>query len=169
MHQFILTTLALVFVSFASVAMTAESALDKNDSAFLIAASQVGSMELRSSEIAQKRLLAPEEIAFAKKIIADHTTMANELAALATKKGLTLPKEVDEKAQKKVDALSATKDPAFAEAYVDCQVAAHKDAVSLFKDAAEGAKDADVKAFASKYVPTLNMHLDHAKTLAKNH
>ena len=169
MHQLILSTLAFAFMSLGTVAMAAELALDKYDSKFLITASQAGNLEIHSSEIAQKRLLAPEEISFAKKIVADHTAMAHELEALASKKGVTLPKDIDEKGQKKMDALSATKETAFAEAYVDSQVSAHKEAVSIFKDAAENAKDADVRAFATKYIPTLNQHLDAAKTLVKNH
>jgi putative membrane protein len=168
MRQFILTTFILAIMSLCAAASAADAALDKYDTKFLITAAHAGALEIRTSEMAQKRTLSPEETRFAKQIIDDHTAMAHELEALATKKGVVLPKDTDEKGQKKIDKLAATKDTDFPSAYADCQVSAHKDAVSLFKDAADDAKDPEVRAFASKYLPTLQQHLDHAKALAKS-
>src|SRR5690606_19171443 len=44
-------------------------------------------------------------------------------------------------------------------------VDAHQDSVELFEDAAEDAEDPDVKAFASKHLPTLKQHLQAAESL----
>jgi len=36
----------------------------------------------------------------------------------------------------------------------------HKQALKLFQDEAKNGKDADLKAFAAKVAPTVQMHLD---------
>ncbi|RYH29224.1 MAG: DUF4142 domain-containing protein, partial [Alcaligenaceae bacterium] len=41
------------------------------------------------------------------------------------------------------------------------------DAVDLYEDAAEDAKDADIKAFAAKTLPTLKAQLEKGKALEK--
>jgi len=43
----------------------------------------------------------------------------------------------------------------------------HQKVVDKFKDAVEKCKDTDVRAFAAKTLPTLEAHLEHAKTLKK--
>ena len=41
----------------------------------------------------------------------------------------------------------------------------HKKAVKLFEDASLNCKDADLKAFATKTLPTLKMHLDSIQAI----
>lgn len=63
--------------------------------------------------------------------------------------------------------LKALSGASFAKAYDDMQVAAHKDAVSLFERYANGGENAELKAFAAKTLPHLQMHLKMAKDLQK--
>jgi putative membrane protein len=44
-------------------------------------------------------------------------------------------------------------------------VAAHRDTIALFQKASTNAKDAEVKAFATKTLPTLQHHLEMARKL----
>ena len=55
----------------------------------------------------------------------------------------------------------------FAKQYDAMQVAAHKDAVSLFERCANGGENAELKAFAAKTLPHLQMHLTMAENLRK--
>ena len=59
------------------------------------------------------------------------------------------------------------KNPArdFDKAYVEAMVDGHKKAVKLFTDAAQNCKDPDLKAFATKTLPTLKMHLDSIQAI----
>ena len=54
-------------------------------------------------------------------------------------------------------------------AYVASQVKTHEDAISLFKQQARYSTSPQLKAFAKKYLPKLEMHLDMAKKLATTH
>jgi putative membrane protein len=47
------------------------------------------------------------------------------------------------------------------------QVSAHKDAVSLFERYSKDGDNADLKAFAGKYLPHLQEHLKMAQDLDK--
>ena len=53
----------------------------------------------------------------------------------------------------------------FDKTYADQQVAAHKEAVDLFKKYASKGDDPDVKQFAEKTLPTIEHHLEEAKKL----
>ena len=53
----------------------------------------------------------------------------------------------------------------FEKAYINMMVDDHQKVVDKFKDASDKCKDPDIKALASKLLPTLQAHLDHAKML----
>ena len=142
--------------------------LNKDDAGFIYDALQGGLLEIKASELALKRGLTGAERDFAQKMVDDHTAVDDELKTIAKAKGVAVPTALDEKKQKKLDALGKEKDQDFAKAYLDCQVSAHKDAVSAFKSASEDSKDVDVKSFAAKHVPHLEQHLETAKALDKN-
>jgi putative membrane protein len=50
--------------------------------------------------------------------------------------------------------------------YVKAMVADHENDVTAFTSVSKGATDADVKAFATKTLPTLEMHFEMIKSLA---
>jgi len=137
--------------------------LDKVDADFVHKASQANLFEVRSSEIALKRLLTADEKEFAQMMIDDHKKANKELDAIALKKGITLPNELDSKHQEKVEKLSKADDKDFPEAYFEGQVSAHKKAIDLFEKESKDGKDVDLKAFAISALPTLRNHLEHAK------
>lgn len=153
----------------AAESAAASSSLNKDDAEFLRMALLGGMAEVKTSELAIKRgILTGADLEFAKKMVSDHSTVNDEITALAKTKGLALPSALDEKLQKKVDDLGKKSDKDLREAYLECQVDAHKNAVSGFKTASEDAKDGDVKAFAAKHLPHLQQHLDTVKALEKN-
>ena len=51
----------------------------------------------------------------------------------------------------------------FDKAYMSDMVSDHKEDISDFKKEANGGKDADIKAFAAKTLPTLEDHLKMAQ------
>jgi len=144
---------------------TTTTTLNKDDVKFLQMANQGGLMEIKTSELLAKRNATGPVAEFAKKMITEHESVNKELAALASKKGITLPTALDEDTQKKYDALAKVDDAKLNKEYMECQIKAHKSAVSAFKDAADDSKDADVKAAAAKHLPHLQAHLDEAKRI----
>lgn len=144
---------------------TTTTALNKDEVKFLQTANQGGLLEIKTSELVTKRNITGPAADFAKKMIADHESVNKELVSLASKKGVTLPTALDEETQKKYDSLAKVDDAKLGKEYMECQIKAHKAAVSAFKDAADESKDSDVKAIAAKHLPHLQAHLDEAKRI----
>ena len=88
------------------------------------------------------------------------------LQALAASKGMKLPDAPSIAQRAKIKLLSARDGAGFDRQYASSMgVSAHEDTVKLFQKAARDAKDADVKAFAAKTLPTLEHHLQMARDL----
>ncbi|MBS1797441.1 MAG: DUF4142 domain-containing protein [Acidobacteria bacterium] len=133
------------------------------DSAFLTEAAQGGMAEVMLGRLAASKAQNPDVKKFGQRMVDDHTKANNELKELAVKKNFTLPTDVNAKQKSLMDKLEGLSGADFDKAYVDAMVDDHEEDVDDFKDEAENGKDADVKAWAAKTVPTLQSHLDMIK------
>lgn len=167
MRLLLIALFALPFI--AAQAADALPPVHKADAEFVRKAAICGLIEVQSSEAALKRGLSPEEKKFAQQMIDDHTAVNKELAALAEKKGIAVPKALDKDSQAKIDKLAKVEEKDFAEEYMECQVKDHKEAVELFEDQSTDGKDPELRAFAAKHLPHLKHHLDLAKQLEAKH
>jgi putative membrane protein len=102
---------------------------------------------------------------FAQKLVTDHGKVNEELKQLATKKSVMLPDAVTEQQKTMLQHLTSLKGREFDSAFKQHAVDGHQKSVDKFKTASEKAKDADIKAFAAKTLPTLQQHLALAKQL----
>jgi putative membrane protein len=140
--------------------------LDRADSNFMKDAAKAGNAELEGSKLALSKSTNSQVKTFAQKMIDDHTKAADELKTLATAKGVTLPNDPSLAQKAKLKLLSAMDGTRFDKQYAQTiGVGAHDDAVKLFQKAAASAKDPEVKAFATKTLPTLQHHQMMAKDL----
>lgn len=143
----------------------AKQQLASADEDFLESAAEAGYTEIAGSKLAQQKARSADVKAFAEQMIADHSKVGEQLAALAKSKGYTPPTEPSLIDKAKLKTLEM-RDEGFDKAYADeIGVAAHQDTVDLFKKAAEQAEDPEVKAFAAKTLPALEQHLTMAKAL----
>jgi len=143
-----------------NVAATGGIAVDADDAKFVTTAANDGMAEVNAGNMAEQKATNPRVKSFAAMMVADHSKAGADLAALAKTKNITLPTTVNADSQKAADDLSKKTGKDFDKAYVDAMVDGHKNAVKLFTDASNNCKDADLKAFATKTLPTLKMHLD---------
>ena len=124
-------------------------------------------------EIESSKLVAAEgdarDKAFADQMIKNHTATSAELKALVIsgKVAAELPAALDKAAGAKLDKLNSLSGADFIKAYEDMQLAAHKDAVSLFERYAKGGDNATLQAFAAKTLPHLREHLKMAEDLTQ--
>jgi len=139
--------------------------LDEADRTFVANAAVGGMFEVQSSEIATTAAQNQAIKAFAQQMIQDHTKANQELKQLAAGKHVPVPQTLDMKHAKLLQKVGSAQGKNFDKAYVAAQLKAHKEAVALFKNAAENAKDPDLKQFAAKTLPTLQHHLKEAKSL----
>lgn len=139
------------------------SAADRH---FMDTAAQLGQAEIEASRLAAERGSAQAVKAFADTMVRDHTTMAQQLSDLASRKGVTLPTGLRARDSADLTRLRAARGSQFDRLYTErIGVADHKDAVNLFEQAARTATDPDVKAFAAAGAPTLRSHLTMAQNL----
>ena len=135
------------------------------DSTFAATAANDGMAEVAVGKIAQQKAVNPRVKAFAGMMVADHSKANDELTTIATAKNIKLPSAPDADKQKMADDLNKKSGKDFDKAYVDGMVDGHEKAVKLFTDASQNCQDSTLKAFATKTLPTLKMHLDSIKAI----
>ncbi|MET0520171.1 MAG: DUF4142 domain-containing protein [Burkholderiaceae bacterium] len=147
----------------------AADALDHADASFLREAAQAGHAEVEGSKLALQKSSNTQVKGFAQQIIDDHTKAGQDLAALASSKGVELPDGPSVAQTAKLKLLSMSDGAKFDARYAQTiGVDAHRDAVKLFSKASTSAKDAEVKAFAGRTLPTLQQHLQAAQELQRS-
>jgi putative membrane protein len=135
------------------------------DSNFVTKAAQGGMAEVKLGHLAMEKAESPDVKKFGETMVTDHTKAADELKQIAAGKGITLPGDIDAKDQATYDRLAKLSGAAFDRAYMRDMVSDHKADVSEFKHQADRGADADLKAWASKTLPTLEHHLQMAESV----
>lgn len=136
--------------------------LAKEDVDFMQKAAIGGMLEVELGKLAQQRGTQDTVKKFGSRMAQDHAKSGEELKKLAATKGVALPTALDRKHRKVVDDL--TKSGRFDHEYMEYMVKDHKEDIKAFEKEANSGKDADVKGFASKTLPTLQEHLKLAET-----
>jgi putative membrane protein len=136
--------------------------LKRHDRDFFEKAAKASMSEVEISRVAAERTSNPEVKKFAQMMIADHQAAFDDLASLATAKGVSLPaKELHPGRWEKRDAKNFDRD------YINKMVSDHEDVVKLFEKQAKDGDDPDAVAFARKYLSTLQQHLQQAHDLKR--
>ncbi|MGA3065232.1 MAG: DUF4142 domain-containing protein [Tepidisphaeraceae bacterium] len=141
------------------------STLNSEDRDFMNNAALGGMFEIQESRVAVEKTATDAIKKFANQMIDDHTSINEKLAKVAGDKMVTIPTVLDSDQQKQVDDLGQLSGADFDKQYVKDQVDAHKDAVKLFQKEIDDGQDVDVKALATRTLPTLQHHLEMAETL----
>ena len=89
------------------------------------------------------------------------------VTALSGKTGVSIPKGIDAAKVPSLEPLLHLKGDRFDRAFARDEIAAHRRALAAFKREAEHGQDADVKAYASSMIPTLEKHLQLAEECSK--
>ncbi|RYY41198.1 MAG: DUF4142 domain-containing protein [Chitinophagaceae bacterium] len=139
--------------------------LGEADMAFVQKAAMGGMMEVQAGNLAQSNGAHDRVKAFGSMMVRDHQAANDELMNLARAKGMTLSDSMDKKTQDHMMAMQKMQGKAFDKHYIGMMVEDHNKDVAEFEKAANGAMDADLKAWAAKTLPTLKMHQDSAKAI----
>lgn len=133
--------------------------------AFAIEVAQNNMAEIELGRLATQKGQNPQVKQFAQRLIADHTRAGNELKLVATDKNITLPTEVRPEQKENHDRMSRLSGAEFDRAFMEAMVQSHDRSVNTFQDQANNGTDAEIKAFATKTLPTLQEHLRMAREL----
>jgi putative membrane protein len=153
---------------------TIQSTLSDED--FIVKAAEGGMKELEAGKLGVQKATHADVKAFAQRIVTDHTKANTELMGLAKMKNVTLktseetPVTTTSNAPppptaETPNALNTLSGEAFDRAFMDQMVKDHETTVALFEAQARDGKDADVKAWAAKTLPTLKAHQKEAQEL----
>jgi putative membrane protein len=160
MNKRLLITIAAITLS---AAFSGCSSSNTDSSKFLSKALQDGLAEIHVCQLALQRTGSDDVRRFAERMIQDHTRTDQEITQLASRKGVQLPQDVSEKQKLTYDALSKLSGASLDKEFMDHNVSDHEGDVKDFQEQVEKGTDADVKAFASKTLQMLEMHLQMSK------
>ncbi len=151
----------------------AKPASDKGDAvvtggdlSFMNDAAPGGMAEVELGKMAASKAQNAEVKAFGQKMVDDHSKANDELKQIAAQKKVMLPPDVLPAHKQLMEKLSKLSGADFDKEYVAAMVEAHEKDVAAFENVSKTAADADVKAFATKTLPTLKMHLEMIKAMA---
>jgi putative membrane protein len=160
--QTLLALLVAGLIAVPAQALAHPPDLSDQDRKFFEHAAQAGMFEVAKSKIALDRSGNHDVRAFARRMIADHSAQAQQLAQLADKLGVVLPDEVSAEQAALLEQLRGVSDEKFDQAFMKVQVNAHQQAIALFQQEADAGQHPAVRAFAAKGLPVLKDHLQHA-------
>ncbi|HET6553676.1 MAG TPA: DUF4142 domain-containing protein [Dyella sp.] len=137
--------------------------VSSGDQQFFAKASSDGAAEVKMGQLAMQKASSPRTRELAQQLVKDHTQANKELLALAQKKHATAARQAP--SSEIMDKLQSLGGADFDKAYLSTMVTAHEEAIDLFTEASHS-NDADIKAFATKTLPTLKHHLAMAQALS---
>ncbi len=164
--------LASALITFCSVACfssharaTDNDTLNSDDVKFVKEAAADNMAEVTLGELGVKKASSSEVKKFAEMIVKDHGMASEELKKLATIKGVDVSAGIEPKQAEKIQGLEKLIGADFDKNFVAVMVSDHKADVSNFEKASANSKDANLKAWVDKMIPTLKAHLSSAQQL----
>jgi putative membrane protein len=134
---------------------------------FVDAAASTDMFEIQAAKLAEKRTKNADVKAFAAMMIHDHTqsTAALKAAIKATGATLSLPTDLPADKKSKLDELTSAAPADFDKAYMQSQVMAHQDALTIMKAYGANGDSPRIKDFANQTATVVQMHLDKASNV----
>lgn len=130
-----------------------------NKETFIKEVAQNGVAEVNMAQIGTTKAQDPGLKEVAQRLVTDHSKLNDQIKELASKKGITLSTEINQKHQKMIDHLSGLSGAEFDKAFAMHMVQGHKKSIAKFKQAAAQTEDTDVQELAKNTLPTLQEHL----------
>lgn len=163
----LLSTAALALaVSMGAHAADSAPKLSHQDKSFLKDAAEGGNAEVAGSKVALAQSGNADVKTFAQMMVDDHGKAGAELKGLADQKGVKVSDTPTITQKTEIKVLSERKGASFDQHYADSiGVKDHQDTIKLFQKEVDKGTDPDVKAWASKTLPTLQHHLEAAQAL----
>jgi len=150
-------------IGYTAAAAAADSATQR----FTEQAAADGIAEVELADLALERAASNEVKTLANHIKQDHQQANDKLKSIASKKGVNVPEQTDDKHKREKERLAKLQGNEFDQAYVKAMIKEHEDDIKAFEKQAKNGKDPELKAFANEALPKLREHLDHAKQIQK--
>lgn len=139
--------------------------VSEQDQTFANQASSASQAEIQISGLVSDRSKDSTLRSFALHMIADHVVALNELKMLADKLDITLNSDLDTAHAQLRRRLMTLDSIGFDSVYINSMVTDHRKVMAQFQAESSMGDDADLKAYADKYLPALSEHLATAKKI----
>ena len=141
----------------------------RGDRKFIEEAASSGMFEVQVSQLAASKATDANVKSFASMLVDHHTAANNELVKIANAKGVELPAAPKRALRRDIEKLGKKNGAEFDRDYVrEVGIKAHEKDIKLFEKASKDVKDAELKAFVDKTLPTLREHLAAAQKLPQS-
>lgn len=136
------------------------------DQAFVTMAAGSDAAETQMGQLAATKARGARVKKFATTMIDAHGKTTQQLMTIAQSKGVTPDATPPQMAQDQMVALNKASPAAFDRLYLRDQVMDHVAAVKVYQDEIANGQDADLKAFATSTLPTIQSHLKMARQIS---
>lgn len=137
------------------------------DRKWMMAAEDGQLKEISLGHLVVKRADNPAARRFAQLMISDHTKAQGELQRLARSKGVALPTHLGPKNRATLVHLQRLSPSRLSHDYIQNMVNDHYEDIADFRHEATHGRDKEVRAWARKNIPVLQMHLKMARATAR--
>lgn len=138
-----------------------------DDKRFVKDATMAALTEAEVGKLATEKASSDSIKQFGQSTVDGQTKLETELKQVAGNAKVDVPDAVDSKHQSQIDKLSKLSGPDFDRAFLKDLKKDHEQDLREFQLEAQNGSDPRVKEFASKNLPTLQQHLETAKSLSK--
>jgi putative membrane protein len=145
-----------------SMVCTLPASAKPND-AFLTEVIQGNLAEISLGQLAQKNGASQGVRSFGQTLIQDHSAANDKARSLAEAQGVVVPRTPKPEAKQELDELSKLNGDSFDKKFAEHMVADHEKDIAEFRAQAQGTDD--VASFARDTLPTLQKHLQTARSL----
>jgi putative membrane protein len=136
-----------------------------SDAAFVMMALSADKLEVELGKIAAKKGTSADVKQFGQQLVDDHSKAFIDLLSIAEKKKWEVPLKMLPVHKATFDHISKLTGKDFDKEFVAEMLKDHEMDIAEFEEATKKAADTDLKAFASKTLPTLRTHLDKAREI----
>jgi putative membrane protein len=137
------------------------------DETFVMNAAKGGMAEVELGKLAAEKGASEYVRKFGQRMVDDHSKAGDQLKAIAQRKNIAWPTDIDANEKALHDRLSKLSGEAFDRSYMQAMVDGHTKVANEFRTESRAGKDADVKAWATQTLPTVEEHLRLAEGATK--
>jgi len=164
-------TVSAVKDAVAGAVGTISAELTTSTKGFVDEAALTDMYEVQAGQLATMRAKAMDVKNFGQKMADDHTKSTSELKGILIKSAPNFmpPTQLDARREGLLNDLKGAKDEDFEGRYIAQAINAHNEALILMRGYAKDGDNPDIKDFAAKVQPVVQMHLDMINDIDRAH
>jgi putative membrane protein len=139
--------------------------VSNQDQTFMMQASMSNSAEIAAGTLAAQKGQSAGVKQFGQMMVMEHTQAQNDLKTLGTTVNWMVKDTIDAAHVQKMAYLNSLSGYSFDTAYIHSQVMDHQTTLNLFNTEISNGNNSNVKDYATKYQPHIQMHLNMADSI----